>query len=397
MKIKVRIFLGIGLLLLIFSAIIIYTIILLQTSHTLVTKMIDHETAMISGQGILSFKLLQSRFLTGTILLVIFLFISILAAVLLAFVFSGSLVNPVNTLVNTIKEAEKNNYESKVPVKTGDEFGDLALSFNSIIQKIKKNRSQPEHHDRNKKETEIALRIQTSTCPPIPAHDELEIAASMYPATEVGGDYYDLVLDKKNNLWIGIGDVSGNGITPGLIVMMASTAFNTYVLEKGSHTTPGDAIISINRILTDNIRIRLNQNYFMSMNFIKYTGSGQFLQSGSHMDIIVYRKKTKRCDLFPTDGVYMGIIPDISGHTEDKAFHMDTGDIMVVYTNGIIEAKNKDDIEQLLGIDALIKTIINNGEKDASTIMAAIREQSLVWCGFKPVDDMTVVVVKRIR
>lgn len=397
MKLKIKIFLGFGMLILILSVIVIYNVILLQTSHTLIKKMMGYEAIISSKEATSTLDTLQNRFLTATIVLVVLIFTAVLAGIITAIIFSGSIINPVYILANTMKEVEKNNYESRAEIKTGDEFGDLAKTFNSIIQKIKKSRRQSDHQDRNEKDMEIALRIQTSTCPPIPAHNELEIAASMYPAADVGGDYYDLVLDKEKNLWIGIGDVSGNGITPGLIAMMAETAFNTYVLEKGSGATPKDAIISVNKILTDNIRIRLNQNYFMSMNFLKYTGSGQFLQAGCHLDIIAYRGKTGKCDLYPTDGVYMGIIPDISGHTADKTFNLDTGDIMVVYTNGIIEARSKYNIENLLGMNTLINTIVENGEKDASTIMEAIREHSLEWCGYKPVDDMTVVVVKRIQ
>jgi serine phosphatase RsbU (regulator of sigma subunit) len=280
---------------------------------------------------------------------------------------------------------------------TNDEIGKLAITFNNMTKQVKVSREHLKDQERLKKEMEIAERIQTSLCPPVPHYDDLEIAASMSPAEEVGGDYYDLVIDQNNNLWIAIGDVSGHGVTPGLVMMMAETAFNNYVMEKGTKATPKDAIVSVNKTLTENIRNRLNEKHFMTMNFLKYTGAGKFLQSGSHVDIIVYRCKTKTCDIYPTDGVYMGIVPDISAHTEDKAFGLNLNDILVVYTDGVIEAKNKDNAENLLGMDVLKETIIANGEKDAKSIMEAIRKRALDWCGHEPADDITVVVTKRVN
>jgi serine phosphatase RsbU (regulator of sigma subunit) len=130
---------------------------------------------------------------------------------------------------------------------------------------------------------------------------------------------------------------------------------------------------------------------------LKYTGSGKFIQAGSHVDIVVYRSNTKTCDIYPTDGVYMGIVPDISAHTADKAFSLNVNDVLVVYTDGVIEAKNKDNIENLLGMDVLKETVVANGEKDAKSIMEAIRLRAMDWCGHKPADDITLVVTKRVK
>jgi serine phosphatase RsbU (regulator of sigma subunit) len=244
---------------------------------------------------------------------------------------------------------------------------------------------------------EIAEQIQTSLCPPVPTHPQFTMAASMSPAEEVGGDYYDMLIDSDNNLWIAIGDVSGHGVTPGLIMMMAETAFNSYVMEMGPEATPKDAMISVNRTLTDNIRDRLNEKHFMTMNFLKYMGKGKFLHAGAHVDIIVYRNKTQTCDIYPTDGMYLGIIPDITKQTKNNSFIVNKDDILVVYTDGVIESKHKDDKEHLMGIEVLEDTIIKNGDKDVDTIMNTIRIKALEWCGHAPEDDITVVVIKRMK
>lgn len=396
MKIKMRFLYVLAVLIIFLVGFIIYNMIILLHSHAFIAAIVKDIRSFSTEKLTLSLITLQNRFIIAAIIITVIGLCAIITSIITHSILSAKIINPVFIVTHAMKEVAKKNYNVTLQLPAGDEFGELAQICNTIIKQVKTGNKLPGNRDYSYGDMEIARRIQLATCPPVPAHDELDIAASMSPAQEVGGDYYDLVLDNDKNLWIGIGDVSGNGVVPGMIVLMAETAFNNYVLEKGTLATPRNAIVSINKTLTENIRIRLNQKYFMSMNFLKYSGSGEFLQAGSHLDIIVYRSKTKTCDIYPTDGVYMGIIPDISSHTADKTFHMDIHDIMVVYTNGVIEARNKNNIENLFGISALIDTIVENGDKDASFIMEAIRVKVLDWCGNKPGDDITVVVVKRM-
>ncbi|MCK4799323.1 MAG: SpoIIE family protein phosphatase, partial [Spirochaetes bacterium] len=196
--------------------------------------------------------------------------------------------------------------------------------------------------ERLKQEMKIAERIQTAIVPVPPQHDELDIAAVMKPAEEVGGDYYDIMFDKDNNLWFAIGDVSGHGVTPGLIMMMAQVSFSTKIKDSGD-ITPKKAIIDINSVLCENVRNRLKKHHFMTMTFLKYMGNGKFMYAGAHLDIIVYRNKTKMCELIKTDGVYLSIIPDVSEATKNLNFFLNKDDIMLLYTDGIIEARHKDE------------------------------------------------------
>jgi serine phosphatase RsbU (regulator of sigma subunit) len=338
---------------------------------------------------------LKRTFQLMNVFMLVLTVIAVFAGLVIAMLISRSLTKPIYNLVDTMKEVEKDNYDVQAKVSTKDEIGKLSITFNNMTKQIKLSRENLKDQERLKKEMEIAEKIQTSLCPLVPKYDDLEIAASMYPAEEVGGDYYDLLIDDNKNLWIAIGDVSSHGVSPGLVMMMAETAFNSFVKEKGVNSTPRDAIISVNRVLTENIRDRLKEKHFMTMNFLKYNGSGKFTHAGSHVDIIVYRSKTKTCELYPTSGIYLGIVPDISANTLDKTFSLNLNDVMVVYTDGIIESRQKDNIDNLFGIDALQKVIIANGGKPTEAIMNAIKVNAMDWCGNKPDDDMSMVVVKR--
>jgi len=253
---------------------------------------------------------------------------------------------------------------------------------------------QMKEKERLKQEMAIAERIQTSLCPVTPKHNELEITAIMLPAEEVGGDYYDVVNDKNNNTWFAIGDVSGHGVTPGLIMMMAETAFNNSV-ENSHSLTPKDVINSVNKILNKNVKQRLKESHFMTMSILKYDNNGKFLYAGAHLDIAVYRSKTQKCELFKTDGIYLSIIPDISHITKDFELKLEKGDIMVLYTDGIIESKKFGEREKLWGVDNLCKTIETNADKEISEIKDIIIKEAMDWCNGFTDDDMTMIIIKK--
>ena len=259
---------------------------------------------------------------------------------------------------------------------------------NAILYKNQKDQ------ERLKKEMEIAEKIQTAIVPEAPQHDELEIAAIMKPAEEVGGDYYDIIFDKQNNLWFAIGDVTGHGVTPGLIMMMAQAFFSANINHE--NISPKNAIIEVNGLLYENVRNRLKESHFMTMSFVKYIGKGKFEYSNAgHPGIIIYRKKTNTCEEVYLNSPYLSILKDISKIIEQQSFSLNKDDIMVLYTDGIVEAHHKDDRKKLFGIDKLYNIIIKYCDKDVEIIKENILKETLDWCGNKPDDDITMIVIRK--
>ncbi|RME02437.1 MAG: hypothetical protein D6805_09925 [Planctomycetota bacterium] len=247
--------------------------------------------------------------------------------------------------------------------------------------------------ERLKKEMEIATKIQTAILPCIPTHPELEISCEMRPAEKVSGDYYDVLLDEHQRLWLGIGDVSGHGVTPGLIMMMAQSAFSSYI-SQSRKVSPSEVVVAINKILYNNIYTRLNQNDYMTLTLLVYEGDGNFRYAGKHLDIMVYRAGEKKCEPIPTDGVFAGILPDVSHLTEDLTFRLERGDFLVLYTDGIIEARNED--RELLDVERFGKIIEKNAERGSlQDIKNAILNDVFHWCNFQQEDDISIVVVRR--
>ncbi|MCP4178712.1 MAG: serine/threonine-protein phosphatase, partial [bacterium] len=128
-------------------------------------------------------------------------------------------------------------------------------------------------------------------------------------------------------------------------------------------------------------------------NLLKHLGDGRFVHSGAHLDIIIYRAASKKCDLFETTGLFLGMIPDISHAAENNEFKMEKEDILIVYTDGVTEAANTDG--KLLDPDGLCSIIENNAEQSVNNLCNTIVNETLDWCNHKQADDITLIVVKR--
>jgi len=243
-------------------------------------------------------------------------------------------------------------------------------------------------------EMALAKRIQTSLQPSLSQtkHPELLIAAEMIPADQVGGDFYDISFDQSGNLWFAIGDVSGHGVTSGLIMMMAQTMFTTLINQK--NYDPAQVVIHINQILFMNVCLRLKEKHFMTFTALKYLGQGLFQYAGAHLSLIVFRHQSKTFELIQTRGVYLNFKKDISRATKNAEFILDVEDILFLYTDGLTEAINRS--EQMIDLKGFMKIIEKYISHPLGLMKDSIISDVLGWCYHKISDDMTIVIIKRI-
>ncbi len=244
----------------------------------------------------------------------------------------------------------------------------------------------------------IAKRIQTSLLPRSPQHKDLDIAAAMIPADEVGGDFYDIAFDKTGALWIGIGDVSGHGVTAGLIMMMTQTLFTAFsktIIQKS--ISPEKVVAAINEVLFENVENRLVEKHFMTLTILQYIENGHFSYAGAHLDLIIHRSKNNSFDCIATSGLFMSIISDISEITGNGNFNLESGDTLILYTDGFPEAKNlreKGISNQLLDYKRFMKIIKTHIHKDVHRVKEGILRDTLSWCQNTLNDDMTLIVIR---
>ena len=272
-------------------------------------------------------------------------------------------------------------------------LNEFSICYQNIYEKILielRNKQKEIDDIAIKKELDIAKNIQLSLLPKIPSLKEYEISAKMIPAEDVGGDYYDFI-NFQNRLWIGIGDVSGHGLKSGLIMMMAQTAFSTILLSH-PNISNCDLIKQVNKVIYDNVHNRLQDDNFMTLSFFCADNNGNVLFSGCHLDIIIYRYETKEIENIPTNGFWLGIIPELGEETIDYSFKLNKNDILILYTDGLIEAHDK--INELYGLQRLTNVIIKFSDSNVENIRDSILDDVFHYLD-KQKDDITLLVIKK--
>ena len=238
-------------------------------------------------------------------------------------------------------------------------------------------------------EMELAKRIQTALLPDKQKVKGYEIAATMIPAKEVGGDYYDIIETPGGDKWVTIGDVSGHGVDSGLIMMMAQTCILSKVCNNGS-CGPSEMLNFINGIIRENIS-RLGSDHYMTMMALRLNESDITI-AGKHQDLVVYRSALNRTESVRIPGTWLGIIDDIKDGLSDCTIEINKGDIVLLFTDGITEATNKNGemfsqvrLEQAL--NAYADLPVGKLRDKIIEEVTAYQEEQL--------DDMTLVVIKK--
>ncbi|MBN1648691.1 MAG: SpoIIE family protein phosphatase [Spirochaetales bacterium] len=241
-------------------------------------------------------------------------------------------------------------------------------------------------------EMKVAEMIQTVLLPKNmdSVHADFDINGRMLPAEEIGGDFFDVIKISEECFWAGIGDVSGHGLTSGLIMMMTQAMHSLVIRNSG--VTPGEVLKRMNQVLLENIGNRLEENKYMTFTSLKYLGEGEFLYAGLHQDIIVFRKKAGICQLIPTNGSWLNLMPDISKVTVNETLRLDRGDIMILFTDGLTELF--DNNREMFGIERLCRAVEENASAPAEKIVDAVFRITKDWSGGKFKDDMSLLVLK---
>ncbi|HLL53872.1 MAG TPA: PP2C family protein-serine/threonine phosphatase [Myxococcaceae bacterium] len=252
-----------------------------------------------------------------------------------------------------------------------------------------KEKSHRDEKMRLEKELEIASRIQSSILPGKVEIPGLEISARMVPASEVGGDYYD-VLPVKGGCWIGIGDVSGHGLDAGLIMMMLQSTIAS-LSRYTPDASPRELLNLSNQVLFHNIRSRLKRDDYITLALMRYAEDGQVVVAGAHEDVLIYRTAERRCQRLETHGAWIGAMHNVERFTIDTRFTLEPGDVMLMYTDGITEAMNAEG--KLFGIDRLIAEFEQAAHLPADAIIERLMGRVRSWSQ-KPQDDITLMALR---
>lgn len=155
-----------------------------------------------------------------------------LIAVSFAVVMILSVARSTARLTRGARAVARGDLDYRIPVKRHDQLGDLAVSFNAMTESVRTMLVQVAEKERMAREMELAREIQESLLPPLElSAGPLSVWAHFRPATEVGGDYFDLFPLSSGRLVVAVGDVAGHGLHTGLLMAMVKSAVATLVQE----------------------------------------------------------------------------------------------------------------------------------------------------------------------
>ncbi|BAY78782.1 protein-serine/threonine phosphatase [Nostoc linckia NIES-25] len=274
--------------------------------------------------------------------------------------------------------------------KVVDRTGELATANEEIIAL---NERLKQENLRMGAELDVARQIQMMI---LPKPEELEniagldIAGYMEPADEVGGDYYD-VLHTDGVITLGIGDVTGHGLESGILMLMTQTAVRT--LQEIREVDPVRFLDTLNRTIYKNVQ-RMNSEKSLTLAIVNYA-EGKISISGQHEETIIVRKggQIERIDTMDL-GFPIGLDAEITDFISHAIFELHPGDGIVLYTDGIPEAKDINKVQYQ--VDRLCEAIGKSWHKSASDIKDDIIADLRRHIGKQKVfDDITLLVLKR--
>ncbi|MEK8015459.1 MAG: PP2C family protein-serine/threonine phosphatase, partial [Candidatus Parabeggiatoa sp.] len=227
---------------------------------------------------------------------------------------------------------------------------------------------------------------------------DLEIVAFMEPADEVSGDYYD-IMQYNDHVICGIGDVTGHGLESGVLMLMAQTTIRC-LLNNGVRDS-SQFLGLLNKMIYDYAQ-RMNIDKNLTLSFIDYQPihseqaemEGILRISGQHEEVLVARQGGKVEHLDTLDlGFPVGLEADIQDFVSQKEIHLQTDDVVVLYTDGITEAINRD--KQEYGLGRLCEALSCNWQRSAEEIKQAVLADLRQHIGQQKIfDDITLIIIK---
>jgi len=247
-------------------------------------------------------------------------------------------------------------------------------------------RLQARERERLRQELSVATQIQTALLPAQPPRlAGLDVAGILKPATEISGDFYDFVELEGGKLAIIIGDISGKGVPAGLLMAASRAALRTRIERRPSIS---EAVYEVNRLLVRDAAGRFVTLFLALIDSEKRTLS--YSNSG-HTPGLLLRNDSGTPDELTVGGTVLGAFEDF-GYTEDTV-DMETGDTLVLYTDGALEQENPAGEE--FGSERLHRLVWENKHLDALGMTMAIANSisDFAESGSQR-DDLTVVAVK---
>lgn len=251
------------------------------------------------------------------------------------------------------------------------------------------------------REIDIAREIQAGFLPSeLPQLANWDLAACFKAAREVAGDFYDAFVLPDGNLVCVIGDVCGKGVGSALFMTLfrslirATSTTDTFIDHKELKPfTPGERLQHVISFTNNYVAVTHGDTNMFATVFIgifnPLDGSMSYINCGNEPALLV-RSGSNLTPLGPT-GPVLGIFPD--AHFSVKAISMELNDVLLIFTDGILDALNQDNVS--FGIERL-RNLVEGSDSSATAIIDRIDEHLCQFIGpAAQFDDITLMVVRR--
>jgi sigma-B regulation protein RsbU (phosphoserine phosphatase) len=316
--------------------------------------------------------------------------IALIAAVIVYFI-SRTISKPIIRLTDTVKNTGEGDFDRKSDIDTRDEIGDLARGFNKMQDDLK---HYTEHlktvtaeKERIGAELNVATQIQADMLPrlfpPFPQKREINLFASMNPAKEVGGDFYDFFLVDNNHLALVIADVSGKGVPAALFMVISKTLIKNRTMQGG---TPAEILADVNNQLCEGNEADMFVTCWLGICDLS-TGIITAASAGHEFPAVCGANRT--FELFRDKHGF--VLAGMEGaRYRDYEIRLERGGSIFVYTDGVPEATNADG--EMFGTDRMLNCLNLRTEHTPETFINAMDEAVRAFTGDAPqFDDITMV------
>ncbi|WP_321394865.1 SpoIIE family protein phosphatase [uncultured Desulfuromusa sp.] len=310
----------------------------------------------------------------------------IVIAILLAISRSRKVTLPIMQLATAANQLSAGNFDATVNIHTGDELEELGNTFNGMGDRLKE-------RDQMIQSLTLAKEIQQQLLPnSAPACPNFDLAGRSLYCDGTGGDYFDFIelnISSQKHLGLAVGDVSGHGIGPALVMATTRAALHSLVNRYKTQ------LVALTNELNNQLCRDTAEAYFMTLFYGVLDPAKRSLRwiSAGHAPMFLYRAEGAMEEL-NSSGIPLGIIENAPYEIAASIEFM-PGDVLLVGTDGIWETRNME--EEMFGTERVRELLIRHAEAGAEAIADEFIATLNSFRGERSRDDdITLMVIKAI-
>jgi len=332
----------------------------------------------------------SGRYFETVVNIIVALTIALLIIYMMAALFAAVLIFSITRAVNRIekgtKAVERGDFSYRIAMKPTNQLGEMAQSFDRMTQSLSSLLVTVAEKERLQSEIEIAATIQRNLLPSEgPKFRGVSFSAHFEPTASIGGDYYDVFNLDKTRLAVAIGDVSGHGLSTGIVMAMVKAAMTTLV-EEGADER------SLFRRLNELVHRSTERRAFMTLGFTIFDLEHSTIRHTNAGHLYPYLLRRNEAPLsIESPSLPLGVRSDIT--TQTVELKLEEGDAIVYLSDGIVEAQNSNG--DPLGFDHLEQLLAQETDRSPSAIRDAVLDAVARHSGSRPADDDRTIMVLR--